>query len=282
MAIRFAAASGLALAAALVFATPSRAQGFFSFYEMSPRQIVGVLADDGYELRGPMLRRGDVYIADVTSASGRSVRLIVSARDGRIVDRYAAAPRWRQYDDSDETSRVVRSPSDDDNRDSADHGGRGQMALGDLFNPPSRVYGNDSLFSPKPTPPASIPDDSAPKPKRHVVKKHKDTGVAKAAPAPAAPATVDAPKPEETGSSVAAVAPNSAPEPKKPAVEPVKPAPTEAAKPAEPKSAASPEPAQAKAEIEKRATAEPAPAPVRKVDAPPRKKLNDLPVGTLD
>ena len=49
MAIRFAAASGLALAAALSVATPARAQGFFSFYEMSPRQIVGMLADDGYD-----------------------------------------------------------------------------------------------------------------------------------------------------------------------------------------------------------------------------------------
>jgi hypothetical protein len=63
----------------------------------------------------------------------------------------------------------------------------------------------------------------------------------------------------------------------------VKPTPP-VAKPAEaaaPKPAATPEAAQAKVEVEKRATAEPAPAPVRKVDGP-HKKLNDLPVGTLD
>jgi hypothetical protein len=271
MAIRFATASGLALAAALVFAGPARAQGFFSVYEMTPRQIVGMLADDGYELRGPMLRRGDVYVADVTSVSGRSVRLIVSARDGRIVERFATTPRWR-HDDDEDVSRVARAPRYDDDSEPADRGSSSQMALGDLFNPPSRVYGNDSLFAPKPTPPAAIPDDSSPKPKHHVARKHKDSNVAKA------PAS-DAPKPADAGSSVAAVAPNPAPEPKKPAVDPVKPAPTEAAKPAEP--APKPEPAQAKAD-EKRATAEPAPAPVRRVDAPPRKKLNDLPVGTLD
>ena len=280
MAIRLAAVSGLVLAAALAVAAPARAQNFFSFYEMSPRQIVGMLSDDGYELRGPMMRRGDVYVADVTSVSGRPTRLIVSARDGRIIERYNSEPRprWRHPDDED-TTRVARAPRDyEEDRGPDDHARHNDMALGDMFNPPNRVYGNDSMFSSKPVPPAVAPDDSsAPKPpKHHVAKKHKDTSVAKSAP-DASPES-DAPKPAE-GSPVAAVAPNPAPEPKKPDVQPVKPA-AEAA----PKPAATPEPVQTKAETEKRATAEPAPAPapVRRVDAPPRKKLNDLPVGTLD
>ena len=282
MAIRFAAVSGLVLAAALTVAAPARAQGFFSFYEMSPRQIVGMLSDDGYELRGPMLRRGDVYVADVTSVSGRPTRLIVSARDGRIIERFASEPRWRHYDEDADTTRVARAPHDfgDNDRAPDDHARHNDVALGDMFNPPNRVYGNDSLFAPKPTPPAVVPDDGfAPKPpKHHVAKKHKDTSVAKATPDTAAP-SADAPKPAE-GSPVAAVAPaNPAPEPKKPDVQSVRPA-AEAA----PKPVATPEPVQTKAETEKRATAEPAPAPapVRRVDAPPRKKLNDLPVGTLD
>ena len=78
MAIRFAAASGLALALALAVAAPAQAQGFFSFFEVSPRQIAGLLEDDGYQLRGPMLRRGDVYVVDAVSVSGRSARLIVT------------------------------------------------------------------------------------------------------------------------------------------------------------------------------------------------------------
>ena len=290
MAIRFAAVSGLVLAAALTVAAPARAQGFFSFYEMSPRQIVGMLSDDGYELRGPMIRRGDVYVADVTSVSGRPTRLIVSARDGRIIERFANEPRWRHPDDQD-TTRVARAPRDfgeddrgQDNRGQDDRARHSDMALGDMFNPPNRVYGNDSMFPSKPVPPAAIPDDSAPKPKHHAAKKHKDTSVAKAAP-DALPAA-DAPKAAE-GSPVAAVAPNPAPESKKPEVQPVKPATEAAPKPAAevaPKPVATPEPVQTKAEVEKRATAEPAAAPAAakpKVDAP-RKKLNDLPVGTLD
>ncbi len=186
MAIRFAAASGLALAAALVFAAPAGAQSFFSFYEMSPRQIVGMLADDGYELRAPMLRRGDVYVADVTSVSGRSVRLIVSARDGHVVERFASAPRVRQDDDED-VSRFARTRRYDEDPQPSDRGSRGQMALGDIFNPPSRVYGNDSMFGSKPTPPSDVPDDATPKPKHHVAKKHKEPSVAKTSPGSDAP-----------------------------------------------------------------------------------------------
>ena len=52
MSFRFAATSGLALAAALVLSNAAGAQSFFSYYEMSPRQIVGMLADDGYQFAG--------------------------------------------------------------------------------------------------------------------------------------------------------------------------------------------------------------------------------------
>ncbi len=45
MAIRFAATSALALAAALLMAPAARAEGFLSFFEMSPRQIAGMVQD---------------------------------------------------------------------------------------------------------------------------------------------------------------------------------------------------------------------------------------------
>ena len=221
MAIRFAAASGLALAAALLVAAPARAQGFFSFFEMSPRQVVSMLEDDGYELRGPMVRRGDVYVINVVSVSGRPVRLIVDARDGRILQRFASpAPNWRDGD-QDGGPHVLRPPrpiARDDDEEGP--GGRDQQAMGDVFNPPSRVYGSDSLFSPKPAPDAApVPDV---KPKRHVAKKHKEPAIAKAPDAAPSPDASTTPKPE--GSSVAAVAPSApAPEAAKPIAEPPKP-----------------------------------------------------------
>ena len=282
MAIRFAAASGLALAAALIVASPARAQ-FFRLFETSPRQIAGMLEDEGYQLRGPLLRRGDVYVCDVTSISGRSVRLVVSARDGHILERYASAPRYRDEDEDAPRARSSHDFADDEDGDFAERNSRRDLALGDLFTPPSRVYGNDSLFSNHPTPPQNLPDAAAPvpKPKPHAAKKHKDPAIVKA-PAPEPTSSAEAPKPD-TGASVAAVAPNPAPEARKAAVEPVKPAAlVEVPKPAaETKPAPAPTPVTTKAEVEKPHAAETAPVKP-KPDAKPAKKLNDLPVGTLD
>lgn len=283
MAIRFAAASGLALAAALMVASPARAQ-FFRFFDISPRQVAVMLEDDGYQLRGPLTRRGDVYVCDAVSLSGRSVRLVLSAHDGHILERFAAPPRWRDAEE-DDAPRMRRSRDLDDDRDTEGRSRRRDMALGDLFTPPSRIYGNDGVLSSKPTPPATLPDAPLPKPKPHAAKKHKEPAVVKA-PAPEPTPSAEAPK-TDAGSSVAAVAPNPAPEPKKPAVEQVKPAEgprvIEINRPAaETKPAPAPTPATTKAEVEKRPV-ETAPAPVKpKSEVKPAKKLNDLPVGTLD
>jgi len=278
MGIRFAAASALALAAALTVA-PARAQNFFfSFYEMSPRQIVGMLQDDGYQLRGPMIRRGDVYVCNVTSVSGRSLRLIVSAHDGRVLERFAESPRWRGWSDGDDgaSPRNPRPPRDvgqNDNRDTdqGDSPRHGDMALGDLFNPPTRVYGNDSLSPSKPEPSAE-PTPAAKSLHHHVAKRKHEPSLAKA-PA-ASPTPGDGGKPD---SSVAAVAPN-APGPGA--------TPAEAAKPVEPVKpeaapSPSPGPVQKKAEVEKHPSGAATPAPKPKAETP-RKKINDLPVGTLD
>ena len=190
MAIRSLVISGLALAGALIVAQPGRAQGFFSSYEMSPRQIVGILEDDGYEIRGPMVRRGDVYVCDVISVSGQAARVIVSVRDGRVVGRYAErGQRWRDYADAPRVARPPRSIGDDDRNGNwdDDNGSRHQMALGDLFNPPSRVYGGEPPFASKP----DSEDAPIAKPKHHAMKKH--PSVAKApsttAPTPDAQAT---------------------------------------------------------------------------------------------
>jgi len=263
MAIRFAAASALALAAALLVAPAARAQGFFSFFEMSPRQIAGMLEDDGYRLRGPMFRRGDVYVCDVVSITGRPARLVVDARDGHVLERFASTPHRRHVGDAPGGLRPPRDIGDDGSFRSsgdADSTGGHQTAMGGDFNATSRAYGGGLFgWGPAPTPDAQ----PRPKPKHHAIRKHKEPAVAKDSGAtPDASADAKASdKPTDGSSSVAAVAPSG-----------------ESSKPdAAPKPTASPDRDQAKADSEKRALPDPAP----KAEAP-HKKLNDLPVGTLD
>jgi hypothetical protein len=240
---------------------------------LSPRQIVGVLSDDGYQLRGPIMRRGDVYVCDAVSVSGRSVRLIVSARDGRVIDRYATDDRRRYGDDGNGWgwSRQQRQADEDDTKPAQTHD---QFALGDLFNPPSRVYGND-MFAPRPTPAPSPTSDSVdtPKPKHHALKKHHDPAVAKA---PAGEPTPDAQPSATPSPSVAAVAPNA---PDKTSVEPPKPTQTPGAV-----ASPTPQPKQTTVENDKPAAveAQKPTAPVTQKPEVQRKKINDLPVGTLD
>jgi hypothetical protein len=186
------------------------------------------------------------------------------------VGRYAErGPRARDYADA---PRVVRPPRNigDDDRDGNwddDNAPRHQMALGDLFNPPSRVYGGEGPFASKP----DSEDAPVAKPKHHAMKKHPSVAKAPSTTAPTPDAASDKPGPTPSP-SVAAVAPSAPPEAKKP--DAVK---TEAPPPA----AAAPEPAQKKAETEKAATPEPTSVSSPKPEGP-RKKINDLPVGTLD
>ncbi len=260
MAIRIAATSAFALAAALVVAQPARAQ-FFSFFQMSPSQIAGMLNDDGYRLRGPMIRRGDVYLCDVVSVTGRPARLIVDARDGHVLERFAASPHRRHFGDPPGALRPPRDVGDDDpSRSAGDDASTGpKTAMGGDFNSPSRAYGSDALFNWKSTPAPTSEATTHPKPKHHASRKRKDTAVAKESPAPADSTGA---KPADASASVAAVAPSA------PA------APSEAA----PKSATpTPAPEREQAKADAPAAAAPAPKPEA-----PRKKLNDLPVGTLD
>ena len=269
MAIRFAATSAMALAAALLVTPAAHAQGYYSFYEMSPRQIVGMLDDDGYRLRGPLMRRGDVYVCDVVSVTGRPARLIVDARDGRVIERFASAPRHRDFGDGPDGMRPPRDIDDDGPRRSADDEdstSNRQTAMGGAFHPPPHVYGGDTLFGMQSTPAPETARRA--KPKHHAIRKHKEPAVAKGSGAKDSAATPDASadakasdKPADASSSVAAVAPSAGVTPAKPE--------------ATPKPAPSPEREQAKADSDKHVVAAPKPATAHK-------KLNDLPVGTLD
>ena len=295
MARLFAATSALVLAA-LALSPAARAQGFSSFYEVSPRDVLSRLDDQGYSARIPMTRRGDVYIVDARTPSGRSVRLIVSAHDGAVLERYAVAPRYEEFNRArvrDEEPSFRRGGDDED----SDRPQRRPGAALDPIRP--RVLNFDGQSQDRLIPPASVPDAAAPeRPRRHALRKPvappvaKDTpepSVAAVAPSeskPAAPRIIEIPQTK----AVAA--------PAKPDIKPLPtPAPTtqakvEAPKPETPQIVSEPTPAaQAKTEDKPAAPSEApksvretAPAQARADEKPPapRKKLNDLPVGTLD
>ena len=89
-----------AIATALLALAPAaRAQGLFTFLGggPSPQDIAQRLDAAGYALTGPLMRRGDVYLADVVVMGRRDAqRLVIDAETGRIVERYRVQPaRWR-------------------------------------------------------------------------------------------------------------------------------------------------------------------------------------------
>ncbi|MGD0561964.1 MAG: hypothetical protein ABSA66_02655 [Roseiarcus sp.] len=88
-----------AAAAVLLAISPAaKAQGLFSFFGggASPYEIERRLDAGGYTLTGPLVRRGDVYLADVAAGRGDFERLVIDAETGRIMQRFRARPAgWR-------------------------------------------------------------------------------------------------------------------------------------------------------------------------------------------
>jgi hypothetical protein len=278
---RLAAVSALVLAA-FAAAPAAQAQGFLSFGEASPRDVVDGLYEQGYTVRLPMIRRGDVYVVDAVSASRRPMRLIVSARDGHVLQRFVSAPRFG--DDQPGAARwrdeeASRTPDDSDDP-------RWDRRPRTAFADP------DDDFDTRPTPPAPLPDD-ADKAKRHAhkhdVAAKPDATVASTPPDPQLlpGKSVDAPspKPTPTPTTQAKVEPAPAPKPVMTAVPQAKaedrPAPRVIPL-TKPTPEAKVEDKPAVKTVEAPANADDKPAPKAAKAETPRKKLNDLPVGTLD
>jgi hypothetical protein len=318
---RLAAVSALVLAG-LAASPAAQAQGFFSFDEASPRDVVDRLYEQGYSVHLPMIRRGDVYVVDAVSSSHRAMRLIVSTRDGHVLQRFATTPRWG--DDEPHSARwreeeTNRAPDDSEDTRWERHT---RTALGDPADLPPR-YERDNGFDQRPTPPAPLADDPD-KPRHHARKRHdpepslastppdprpaqsrsSDSPSAKPTPAPTSQAKVEdkpapkvlqldksapsndakveaAPTPRQT---TVTIIPQAKVEDKPaPRVIPLTrptPAPTTDAK-VEDKSMPKTAEAPAKAPTAQ-ANVDEKPAPKVAKPETPRKKLNDLPVGTLD
>ncbi len=280
------ARASLALAAALVvFAPGARAQSVFFPREPSPERLEYMLESSGYELRSDLIRRGDVYLADVVTDLGDHERLVIEARTGRILERFPFGMRrwrearlgdWRDPDDAAPSDwgygdapprppRSVRSaPQGDKSDDGLADRERTQHAPTDpseASSKPNVILGPDAASAA----PTTDADKSKAKTKIHVAHKKKPVVASLAPPDKSAlDATkpiADSPKPSPNDRPAADLKPITAPAttPEKsadPAIKPV---------------------AQGKPAPEAKVTLSPEPRPEKKT-----KPVNDVPVDPLD
>jgi hypothetical protein len=115
-------AAWVAAAVLILCAPAARAQLFFNFFEPSPQRIERNLDAAGYGLRSPLIRRGDVYIADVVAETGARERLVIDARTARILERFPMRADRSRDRDAEETwdaparppQAIAPRPHDDD------------------------------------------------------------------------------------------------------------------------------------------------------------------------
>jgi len=92
--------AAFALAAALLSggATSASAQWLFNWDNaLPPMQVERMVQASGYRLTGPVMRHGPVYLANVLGRENDRERLVIDARDGRLLQRYGAPATRRQY-----------------------------------------------------------------------------------------------------------------------------------------------------------------------------------------
>jgi hypothetical protein len=200
----------------LALSPAAKAQGLFSLFGGGPssEEIERRLEASGYELTHPLVRRGDVYLADVAVGRDGVERLVIDAESGRIVQRFHAgwarwgdaAPRPWYPEQSDSWNSPPRPPADVDRGAPGDAldlpGARrepraptgGRFARGDDAPAPAVVLGRDGARATSPDP------LEKPKPK---------SSEAKRKPAPAVKAATLTP-PEANGAPAAKPLPEAA------------------------------------------------------------------------
>ena len=297
-----------AAAVTILLAPAAQAQGLFSLFEPQPQRIERQLEGAGYELRRPVMRRGDVYVADVVDETGRPERLVIDARTARIVERFPGVAShwredrygdWRDRDAEDAWSAAPRPlqgmalrPRDDAWLNGDDEDApvlrpkpRDEVARTDPSAKPNVIYGEDGLNGPL-SPTGDI-DKSKPKP--HVAKK-KPAPVAKAAPSGASTPDAAAPSPAnlpgaESAKPLSPPTKGEADTPKsvvdaKPEAKPVVEAKPSEMPATEPKSMEAKQPATESKPVAEAKAATPPQPPVRAEKK--AKAVNDVPVNPLD
>jgi hypothetical protein len=97
--------AALTLAASLLSfgATSAKAQFLFNWDRaLGPMQIERMIQASGYRLTGPVMRNGAVYLANVLGRENDRERLVIDARDGRLLQRYSAGAARRQFADAED------------------------------------------------------------------------------------------------------------------------------------------------------------------------------------
>ncbi|HEV3044428.1 MAG TPA: hypothetical protein VGY52_11210 [Roseiarcus sp.] len=91
-------ATALVAGGLLALSAPAAHAQFFNFFfrdGLQPVDIQSMLEDRGLELIAPLRRNGAVYVADVEGPRGGTMRLVIDANNGRIVQRFRiGSPRF--------------------------------------------------------------------------------------------------------------------------------------------------------------------------------------------
>lgn len=195
--------AALALAAGLIVvgAGPAGAQWFrWPSWDsaLAPAEVEHMIEASGYRLTGPVLRNGPIYLANVLGREDDLERLVIDARDGRLLQRYAVASGYRRLAASGAWSnrpRLDAAPNDGwlDRDDEApprppaviDGGGEPRLSLPQ----PSQIARGDDPGFPRvilaPPGASAEPTLEKPRPKPQAKRKRPDASpVAQPAPNP--------------------------------------------------------------------------------------------------
>ena len=90
--------AALALVGLALSPMAARADSIFDLFApvVSPYAVQEGLSRSGFVVRSAVVRRGDVYVCDVSDRYGVSQRLVIDTRSGRIVEHYSLRPSSRQ------------------------------------------------------------------------------------------------------------------------------------------------------------------------------------------
>jgi len=219
---RRAAALALAMSLVSLGATSASAQWFNWDDGLPPMRVERMIAASGYRLTGPVVRNGEVYLANVLGREDDRERLIIDARDGRLLRRFAAP---RQHFAGGDWSSPAPRP---------------QGLFGGFFDREDR----DDDF-PRPRPPANVYGDAeegmtrvplaGPEPHAHAAQNNGQLARADESAGPSSPTVILAP-PAASG------APTLEKPRSKPQVKHSKPTPAPVAQPATPPDNAKPAP----------------------------------------
>src|SRR5689334_14885061 len=86
--------AGSALGGFIAFAfVPAATAQWLPPWPAAPGEIADSLEAQGYRLTAPLMRRPGVYLADVSAGPGGYQRLVIDARSGQILERFAIRGR---------------------------------------------------------------------------------------------------------------------------------------------------------------------------------------------